>query len=431
MFKVSYIIIPHSANSIRKIIYCLKMKIQLIFLFCLLFWANLTFTQWEHIATIGNYELRAVKFFNENTGIVAGQSGIWRSINGGVNWTQVLTGYDMNSLSFPDNNVGYAVGDSGKVFKTIDGGLTWNQIGIGLTTKKLNTVSFPSVNTGWIMGQTGKILYTFNGGASFINQSNGDTTYEINYLHMVNNSTGYYCGSSNVNAETFGGTANGGINWLYTFYMAGNTLNSTANIPSLNGYAVAIGTNGRIRRTTTNGTIWTVITSPVNVELNHVLFLNINTGYIVGNSGTILKTTNSALNWIIDATVTANNLKNINVLNSNTAWIVGSNGVVIRTGIPVGINNNFNIQKYILEQNYPNPFNPQTRIAVEIPDKNIIRIVVYDIIGNEIITIVNNELNAGKYEYHFSGESYSNGVYVYRLFVNNQYIESKKMILLK
>ncbi|MCC6865994.1 MAG: T9SS type A sorting domain-containing protein [Ignavibacteria bacterium] len=388
-------------------------------------------SQWTQISTINSPELKAVKFFNEHTGIVAGQGGIWRSTNSGVNWTQVLSGHTLYSVSFPDISIGYAVGDSGIIFKTTNAGLNWNQIGIGVTSKRLNTVSFPSVNTGWIMGESGKILYTFNGGTSFTNQSNGDTTYEVNYLHMANGTTGYYCGSSSANAETFGVTGNGGINWLYTFFMAGNILNATSNIPGLGGYALAVGTNGRIRRTTTNGTTWTVITSPVSVQLNHIVFLDANTGYIAGNSGNILKTTNSGLNWVIDATVTANNLKCISFINANTAWAVGSNGVVIRMGIPVGINSNSNIQTYTLEQNFPNPFNPQTKIVVEIPARGLIKLVVYDVIGNEIITIVNNEVNAGIYEYNFDGGKYSSGVYAYRLFINNQFIDSKKMTLIK
>jgi len=427
MFRKSYKLSLHPANNIRKINLCSKMKILTLFLFCVLFYANITFAQWQHIATIGNYELRAVKFFNEHTGIVAGEGGIWRSTNSGVNWVNVLSGHNFNAFSFPDNNIGYSVGDSGKIFKTTNIGINWYQIGIGVTTKKLKTVSFPTVNIGWIMGQNGKILYTFNGGSTFTSQTNGDTTHDINYLQMINSTTGYFCGS-NI-SETFGYSPNGGLNWLYTLNMNGNILYSVCHISG--SIALSVGSNGRIRRTTSNGTTWTIIPSPVTVNLNNIAFLDANTGYIAGNSGNILKTTNSGLNWFIDATISGNNLKCISFINTNTAWIVGNNGIVIRMGIPVGINTLVSIHSYTLEQNFPNPFNPLTIITVQIPTKSLIKLVIYDLSGHEIVTIADKEVDAGRFEYTFNGEIYSSGIYIYSLFVNNQGMESKKMVLIK
>jgi len=390
--------------------------------------------QWVQISTVSSPELRSIKFFNEQTGIIVGQGGIWRSTNSGINWTQVLNGSNMNSLSFASNSIGYSVGDSGKIYKTTNGGENWNQIGSGITTKKLNAVSFPAPNTGWIMGESGKILYTFNGGSSFANQTNGDTTYDINYLQMVNSSTGYFCGSSNFNAETFGYSPNGGINWLYSLFMNGNVLNSVCYVPTSNGNVVAVGTNGRIRKTTSNGTTWNIINSPINVQLNHIVFIDASTGYIAGNSGNILKTTNSGLNWTIDATVTPNNLKCFSFINSTTAWVVGSNGVVLRTGIPVSVQTHSGIVNYLkLEQNYPNPFNPSTLIKFSIPENCFVKLTVLNVVGSEIATLINKYLVKGDHIVRFENTGLSNGVYFYRLqsFGERIFVETKKMILIK
>ena len=75
------------------------MKKSMLFLVLLL----LTFTtslqaQWSQISTVQTTRLTAVNFFDSNTGVVAGYGGIWRSTNGGVNWIQVLTGPNLNSL---------------------------------------------------------------------------------------------------------------------------------------------------------------------------------------------------------------------------------------------------------------------------------------------------------------------------------------------
>ncbi len=90
--------------------------------------------------------------------------------------------------------------------------------------------------------------------------------------------------------------------------------------------------------------------------------------------------------------------------------------------------------KFGLAQNYPNPFNPSTRIRYSIPGlKNpngIVRLKIYDVLGNEITTLVNKEQPAGEYEVEFNGSSFASGLYFYKLEYGT-FSEIKKMILLK
>ena len=86
--------------------------------------------------------------------------------------------------------------------------------------------------------------------------------------------------------------------------------------------------------------------------------------------------------------------------------------------------NNFNLS------NFPNPFNPATKINYELGIKNYVSIVVYDILGNKVKTLVNETKLAGKYEIVFDGSNFASGVYFYRLVSGNQTIV-KQMILLK
>jgi hypothetical protein len=86
--------------------------------------------------------------------------------------------------------------------------------------------------------------------------------------------------------------------------------------------------------------------------------------------------------------------------------------------------------KYNLEQNYPNPFNPVTRISYDIPKQGFVSIKIYDIIGKEIATLVNENKNPGTYVLEFDGSSFSSGTYIYRL-ESNGFIAAKKMILIK
>ncbi|MBK7631590.1 MAG: T9SS type A sorting domain-containing protein [Ignavibacteriales bacterium] len=89
---------------------------------------------------------------------------------------------------------------------------------------------------------------------------------------------------------------------------------------------------------------------------------------------------------------------------------------------------------YLLQQNYPNPFNPSTKISWQSPVDSWQTLKVYDILGNEVATLVNEYRNAGSYEVDFQSSvgshQLANGVYFYQLRVGD-FVETKKMILLK
>jgi len=85
---------------------------------------------------------------------------------------------------------------------------------------------------------------------------------------------------------------------------------------------------------------------------------------------------------------------------------------------------------FALYQNYPNPFNPKTTISFDIPDPCLITLTVYDILGNKIEILLNEEKPEGSYEVEFEGNDLSSGIYFYKLSAES-YSSTKKMILLK
>ena len=87
-------------------------------------------------------------------------------------------------------------------------------------------------------------------------------------------------------------------------------------------------------------------------------------------------------------------------------------------------------KEYALAQNYPNPFNPSTIINWEMPQAGLVTLKIYDVLGREIVTLINEELNAGNHEATFNASGISSGIYFYQLKANN-YIQTKKMILMK
>jgi len=93
-------------------------------------------------------------------------------------------------------------------------------------------------------------------------------------------------------------------------------------------------------------------------------------------------------------------------------------------------NTNIALLNFSLYQNYPNPFNPLTKIKYQIPELSFVSIKVYDVLGNEITTLVNEEKTIGSYEVELNAMSLPSGIYFYRLQAGD-YIETKKMVLLK
>ncbi|NWF50996.1 MAG: T9SS type A sorting domain-containing protein [Ignavibacteriaceae bacterium] len=127
----------------------------------------------------------------------------------------------------------------------------------------------------------------------------------------------------------------------------------------------------------------------------------------------------------------SNAIFSIFFIDSQTGWITGDLGRIARyygtTDVEEEINS---LNKFSLHQNYPNPFNPSTTIRYQVPDFSFVSLIVYDLLGNKIKTLVNEEKPAGKYEIEFNSVDLPGGVYFYQLNAGS-YAETKKMLLLK
>jgi hypothetical protein len=89
------------------------------------------------------------------------------------------------------------------------------------------------------------------------------------------------------------------------------------------------------------------------------------------------------------------------------------------------------LENYVLFQNFPNPFNPSTKISWQSPVSSWQTLRVFDVLGNEIATLVDEYRSAGKYDYNFNSKNYSSGIYFCRLQIGKEFSDSKKMIILK
>ncbi|MBK7444414.1 MAG: T9SS type A sorting domain-containing protein, partial [Ignavibacteria bacterium] len=94
------------------------------------------------------------------------------------------------------------------------------------------------------------------------------------------------------------------------------------------------------------------------------------------------------------------------------------------------LQNEHSPKKYSLNQNYPNPFNPLTKIKYDLPNDNFVTIKIYDILGKELMNLVNEFKQAGSYSVTFDATNYPSGVYYYKITSDN-FVQVRKMILIR
>ncbi len=140
---------------------------------------------------------------------------------------------------------------------------------------------------------------------------------------------------------------------------------------------------------------------------------------------------------IFDTLFAAGNSVNFNGAHDSDEWNYANNKAILITN-SVGIRNISSVAKdFHLGQNYPNPFNPSTKIKFDIPDagkgkSSEVKLVIFNISGREIATLINGQLQSGTYEINFNSDKYglSSGVYFYKLSFGN-FTETKKMLMVK
>ena len=393
------------------------------------------------------------------------------------NWTKQTTGVSvyLNSIFFVNQNTGYCVGDNSTFLYTTNGGTNWNYRNIGTGTESLLKVFFINDTVGFVL-YFNKVMRTTNRGVNWTTQTLGCFVKDISFRNVPDGIDGYIAGyNPSLNGVVYY-SPNEGTNWVIVGDFQNKELN-TVDIPKdgtilvagvgsfiarstnygLNWTQFNIGTvplievdfpdtltgyvcGGTIAKTTNGGLNWIGFTNPGSgMEMKSIHFPNPSTGYCTGLGSEvekrIQKTTNGGLNWtpigyLYDTIV----IMSTYFVNPTTGWVCGSYGTIRKT-INGGVTSINNISTgapstYSLHQNYPNPFNPSTIIRFQIKDSRFVRLYVYDILGKEVATLVNEKINAGEYEITYNSNNLPSGVYFYKLEAGD-FKETKKMVLIK
>ncbi|HEY5123883.1 MAG TPA: T9SS type A sorting domain-containing protein [Ignavibacteria bacterium] len=441
------------------------MKKYIIILALMLFGASSSVGQWIYQALPSYYEVKDVKFFDANTGIITVNTpsrGMLKTTNGGNNWTMVNNYMHYYELQRIDSNTMYAIGTSygsvgvgiDRVQRTFDKGLTWDSISMS-TNDVYISFSFVNKDTGWVSGFNGGYLIwrTTNGGVTLVPQTGGIGNGAIFFLKQKVN--GEYYGWQN-NFDELWRTTNSGVNWFQVTAPAAPYLFYIQFVDGNTGWFSA-GYNG-IYKTTNGGSNW--VNQPLAPGIpqiirgmSHFICINKDTIYGVGAfkelsnsnvSGIIWKTTNGGENWGYqqpDTNYPNGAYASIDFINSNTGWAYQGNGVRTTNGggpiIYTEINNNSPNTPVIfdLKQNYPNPFNPSTTIEFSIPKDSYVNLKIFDITGRTVFWVIYDFfLKVGNHKYKidaFNTLGLSSGIYFYSLYADGVRIDTKKMLMIK
>jgi hypothetical protein len=123
------------------------------------------------------------------------------------------------------------------------------------------------------------------------------------------------------------------------------------------------------------------------------------------------------------------NSVNLNGANTGDSWNFALNKIVYIVQ-PTGVKDQISVNSFELSQNYPNPFNPSTRIQYQVSSNAQVLLQVYDALGNQVATLVNEWKEAGNHSVNFDASGLSSGIYYYKLTAGN-FTSTKKMTLLR
>ncbi len=401
-------------------------------------------------------DITSINFVNSLTGYACASEGdLFRTTNGGVNWINSdIWDYDNTSIEFI-SSTGFITaqgppnadnGNDCRIYKSTNSGLAWSYVSIS-NMRDLYSIEFTDVTTGWCLGSNAvmndgavtELFKTTNSGVNWINFFNFNIN--VSDIYFLNSATGWAAASGGNLART----TNGGVNWQQVSTPASSDYCSIMFVSLTHGYAC--GEGGTIITTTNSGQNWVQQTSGISDKLNSIHFGSASNGICVGENGTRLRTTNGGQTWVNNREEANIEIlscfmpTSINAYTGGSLTYIANFGGVVTGAEPIS---NIIPSEFKLEQNYPNPFNPKTNIGFRIAHFGFVQLKIFNMLGEEIATVVNEALKPRSYETEFDGSNLASGVYFYRLVVNTprppvgghpsqegNYSETKKMILLK
>lgn len=319
------------------------------------------------------------------------ENQIYKTTNLGSSWISLNTpcSYSMNSLCINDSGYLFFNSSCG-VFRSVNDGSSWDLM-----------------NTNSWMGQVKLVVSNPKLSNVYVSSENG-----------------------------FYRSTNNGNTWSQISMNGSNALKIKINNK---GHLYAVNTFGEILKSTNNGSSFTLVNNGLPLTYGYIQDLAFNSEdhiYLATKDG-LYVSKNEAASWMIADQTTTSKMVNILEFDKVDRLYAGliNEGVHRSSSLLTDIEDETKVvEVYMMSNNYPNPFNPTTSIQYAITSGQFVTLKIYDVLGKEVATLVDEFRNAGSYEVEFQSTVVSpqlaSGVYFYQLRAGS-FIQTKKMILLK
>lgn len=442
----------------------MNIKTKLFIVFILLY-HSVSYSQgnWLSINSPTNQFLKSVDFVDSLFGWAVGNSGtIIHTSDGGANWIvqDSKTENEIVDVFFLNRNLGWASEWNSSNFpfgtillKTTDGGENWRRSPYREDNIFMNCILYLDSLNGWMGGDPHALVKTTDGGINW-EQAEIDSVnlafFPVFSIVFYNEQYGYAGGGAQDIAGVTWMTTNGGDNWfpIDTSDAPADPIRGLHTFDSLN----VIGVGGdpeftfgiTILRTSDGGLNWGSEELTIQGATFDLDFRNEFEAWSpLGARRKFIFSLDAGTNWSQIPTPDSSAIYNVDFPDSLHGFAVGEGGAILKYNPPIVNDVKLIAQTtpndYQLYQNYPNPFNPTTKIKFSIPlnetgKSSNVKMIVYDVLGNKVATILDRELLPGSYEIDFKAtidnRQLVSGIYFYQL-RTSEFAQTKKMILMR
>ncbi|MFA7418439.1 MAG: T9SS type A sorting domain-containing protein [Melioribacteraceae bacterium] len=421
----------------------------------LLFVAVSINAQWSKVSTQNVGLSGRLHAYNSTLFLYGSFSGyhVYRSIDNGATWTDIISKfpYDVYYMFNYKNEIFALTANSGKsIYSSKDGGETW----------ALKS-SIPTVTgNGAILWMTsdGDRLYAVSNRKSFYTSTDSGLTWKETIINTIaGGNMSYFAVTGNTMVSTIVGTGavvstDGGQTWAIN--NPGTPALFVTYVINFNGTIYGITSGSGVHKFNSTSKSWESVSKglpdALSFQISKALTAYGNTLYVatigfLDSKVSIFSSSDGGANW---NSISTSGLTTLNAATSSTSFVLtaqnmflydyqssGSTAAIYKmANSTTSVNENTHEvpADFELSQNYPNPFNPETTIRYKLQAASNVSLKIYDALGNEVATLVNEFQQPGAYNSQFSirNSQFSSGVYFYTLKAGS-FVSTKKMILIK